>query len=359
VFDPGTYGSGIVDLRSDTVTRPSPAMRRVIAEAEVGDDVLGDDPTVIRLQEMIAEKLGKEAALYCSSGTQTNQIALSIQTSPGEEVIVEESAHMSINEVGAPGFLSGVILRAVRGDGGVIPFEEVESAYCGGHLHRRRTALLCIENTHNMAGGRIYPIEEMKRLYRFAGERGVRVHLDGARLFNASIATGIPVSQYAALADTVSICLSKGLGAPIGSCLAGTKADIEKALLVRKTLGGGMRQVGIIAAAGIYALENNVDRLAEDHENARLLADGLASISGIEINPRTVDTNIVIFDIHGLGITASRFCDILAESGVLLLPVGTTRVRAVTNLDVVRSGIEHALTQTEIIVPTVKSGRIS
>jgi threonine aldolase len=359
MVDHRKYVTGIIDLRSDTVTRPSLGMRRAIAEAEVGDDVLGDDPTAIKLQEMVAEILGKEAALYCSSGTQTNQIALYIQTSPGEEVILEESAHISINEVGAPGLLSGVVIRPVRGSGGVMPIEDVEAVYSEGSLHRRRTVLLCIENTHNMAGGRIYPLDGMEKLYQFARERGVRVHLDGARLFNASVVTGIPVSRYAALADTVSVCLSKGLGAPIGSCLAGTREDIEKALLLRKTLGGGMRQVGIIAAAGIYALENNVERLSEDHENAKLLAEGLCNVSGISIDPDDVETNIVIFEMSGLGMSAQQFTGLLAEKRVLALPVGRFHVRAVTNLNVVRSDIEEAIRKiTDIVrteVPGVKS----
>jgi len=343
------YQSGIVDLRSDTVTVPSPGMRRAIADARVGDDVFGDDPTVIRLQEMVAGILGKEDALYCSSGTQTNQIALHIQTSPGEEVIVEESAHISINEAGAPGLLSGVILRPVRGSAGVMPLEDVKARYCKGHLHRRRTALICMENTHNMAGGRLYPLDEMETLFSFAKVNGVRVHLDGARLFNASAVTGVPVSRYAALSDTVSVCLSKGLGAPIGSCLAGTREDMDRARLMRKTLGGGMRQVGIIAAAGIYALENNVERLRDDHDNARVLAEGLAAAGGFDITPADVETNIVIFGVSGLGVSPEVFTEVLADRGVLMLAVGRSSVRAVTNLNVTGSDIERALSKIRAI----------
>ncbi len=342
-MDTGTVYSAVVDLRSDTITKPSPEMRLAIAEAEVGDDVLGDDPTTNRLQRVVADLLGKEEALYCSSGTQTNQIALSTQVRPGEEVILDESAHIGINEVGAPGFLSGAVLRPVRGAAGVMPLEAVEELYSEGSLHRRRTALICVENTHNMAGGKIYPFEEMERIREFARERGVRVHLDGARLFNASVETGIPVDRYAALADTVSICLSKGLGAPIGSCLAGTREDIEAARLVRKTLGGGMRQVGLIAAAGIYALEHNVDRLREDHRNARTLAEGLSGLPGVEVDPGGVDTNIVIFDVSGLGLSAAGWCEILGGRGVLMLPVGTSRVRAVTNLHIRREAIDRSV----------------
>lgn len=344
------FSSGIIDLRSDTITRPSLGMRRAIAEAEVGDDVLGDDPTVNRLQEMVAELLGKEAALFCSSGTQTNQIAIYIQTDRGEEVIAEESAHLSMNEAGAPGLLSGVMIRPVRGSGGVMPIESVREAYSEGSIHRTRTALLCMENTHNRAGGRIYPLEEMEKLSGFAKEKGIRVHLDGARLFNASVETGIPVARYAALADTVSICLSKGLGAPVGSCLAGTREDIAKAHLARKQLGGGMRQVGIIAAAGIYALENNIERLVEDHENARALAKGLGRMPGIKINPEEVETNIVIFDVSGLGMDGLKFTELLNAKGVLTLPVGRNQVRAVTNLHIMRADIERALERIKEVI---------
>jgi threonine aldolase len=318
-------------------------MRRAIAEAEVGDDVLGDDPTVERLQAMVAGMLGKEASLYCSSGTQTNQLAVNTQTTPGDEVILEETAHISMNEVGAPGSLSGVILRPIKGVAGVIPFDAVEEMYSEGSLHRRRTALICVENTHNRAGGSIYPIEEMERLSLFARERGVRVHLDGARLFNASAETGIPVSRYAALADTVSVCLSKGLGAPIGSCLAGSREDIERARMVRKSWGGGMRQVGIIAAAGIYALEHNMVRLKEDHENARLLARGLSEIPGLSLDSAGVATNIVIFEVTKPGMDARRFTEVLRERGVLMLPAGRSQVRAVTHLHIERQHIERAL----------------
>jgi threonine aldolase len=325
-------------------------MRRAIAEAEVGDDVFGDDPTVIRLQEMVAELLGKEDALYCSSGTQTNQIALQIQTSPGEEVILEESAHISINEAGAPGLLSGVVLRSVKGSAGALPLGDVEELFCEGHLHRRRTALICMENTHNMAGGRIYPLDEMEKLYTFAKERGVRVHLDGARLFNAATVTGLPVSRYAALSDTVSVCLSKGLGAPVGSCLAGTGEAMERARLMRKTLGGGMRQVGVIAAAGIYALQENVDRLEEDHTNARQLAEGLAHMTGVDVEPSEVETNIVIFGVSGLGVSPAVFTEILADQGVFMLPVGKSNVRAVTNLNVTNRDITRALEKIRTIL---------
>lgn len=337
----------VVDLRSDTVTRPSEGMRRAMAEALVGDDVLGDDPTVEKLQAMVADLLGKEASLYCSSGTQTNQLAVNIQTTPGDEVIVEESAHVSMNEVGAPGSLSGVILRSVKGVAGVMPLEAVEEMYSEGSLHRRRTALICMENTHNRSGGRIYPFGEMERLSSFARERGVKVHLDGARLCNASVETGIPLSKYAALADTVSICLSKGLGAPIGSCLVGPRKEIERARLIRKSWGGGMRQVGIIAAAGIYALEHNAGRLKEDHENAKALARGLSKIPGISLDPAGVETNIVVFEVTVPGMSAHAFTEIIQRRGILMLPAGRTQVRAVTHLDIESRHIERALVVIE------------
>jgi threonine aldolase len=295
----------MIDLRSDTVTRPSDEMRRCISEAKVGDDVFGDDPTVNRLQDMVAEILGKEAALFFPSGTQSNQTAIRIQTSPGDEVVVEAGAHLYNFEGGAPAILSGVQFRPIVGNRGSINREQIEDVYSPGDLHRPPTALICLENTHNRAGGVVFPFDVMAEVSEFAGQRGIAIHLDGARLFNASISSGIDVKEYAGLADTVSVCLSKGLGAPVGSCLAAKREIIDRARRVRKILGGGMRQAGILAAAGIYALENNIKRLAEDHANARRLAEGIAGLQGLYVDPDSVETNIVLIQITTPGKTSA------------------------------------------------------
>ncbi len=318
-------------------------MREKIASAEVGDDVFGDDPTVNRLEELVAEMLGKEAALYFPSGTQSNQTAIKIHTSPGDEVIAEAGAHLYNFEGGAPGILSGVQFRPVEGSYGAITREQVGAAYCAGDLHRPPTGLIALENTHNRAGGMIFPVDAMKRISDFALEKGVPVHLDGARLFNASVASGVDVKEYARLADTVSVCLSKGLGAPVGSCLSGSRELIRKARRIRKILGGGMRQAGILAAAGIYALENNVQRLADDHTNARRLAAGLAELRGLEVEPDRVDTNIVIIRITRENSTSSDIVRKLRERDVLVVPFGVMTMRAVTHMDVFTADIDHAI----------------
>jgi threonine aldolase len=332
----------VIDLRSDTVTRPSPGMREAIFKAEVGDDVFGDDPTVIRLQEVLARMLGKETALFVASGTMANQVAINAHTQPGDEVIVERDCHTYNYEVAAHAVLSGVQLAPLEGRRGVLTAEQIEQAIRPDDVHLPRTSLICLENTHNRAGGTIYPIEEIRRIAQLAQERGLRMHLDGARLFNAMVASGIPAQEYAAPFDSVSICLSKGLGAPVGSMVAGRRDFIRRCHRYRKMYGGGMRQVGILAAAGIYALENNIQRLSEDHRNARLFAERVSNIPGIEIDMQTVQTNIVVMNIAGLGLGSLQTVEMLKKNGLLVVIFGPEKIRAVTHLDVDEEDILEA-----------------
>jgi threonine aldolase len=330
----------IVDLRSDTVTRPSPGMRRAIAEAEVGDDVLGDDPTVARLQERTAELLGKEAALFFPSGTQANQVGILLGSEPGTEVICERDAHIFHYEFAGAATWSGVQLRQVPTEDGVLTAELARGYVRPPSPHLPRTTLICAENTHNMAGGKVMPLEVLRGLRELARDHGLGLHLDGARLWNASAATGVPPAEYAALADTVMVSFSKGLGAPIGSALAGSAADMERAWTLRKRLGGGMRQVGILAAAVLYAFEHNLPRLAEDHARARRLAEFVDGLDGFRVVPP--ETNIVMIDIEQDGLSASDAVGFLEGCGVRLLATSARRLRAVTHLDVDDAGIERA-----------------
>lgn len=332
-----------IDLRSDTVTKPSDEMRKAMAEAEVGDDVFGDDPTVNRLQQMVAELLGKEDGLYVPSGSMSNAIALKSQTVPGNEIIIERFGHIVNYEVANAAVFSGLQTNMIDGINGVITREQVEPLIKAESLHSPGTRLICLENTHNRAGGTVFPLEEMKKLRALADERGIRIHLDGARLWNAHVATGIPLADYARLADSVSVCFSKGMGAPIGSCLCGSKELIDIARRVRKMLGGGMRQVGVIAAAAIYALENNIGRLADDHANARILAEGLAKFEGVTIDLDTVHTNIVIFDVTKSGMTAPQVSEKWNEKGVLSIPFSERKIRIVTHLNVTSEECERAV----------------
>ena len=332
-----------VDLRSDTVTRPTPAMRRAMAEAEVGDDVFEEDPTVRRLQERVAVMLGKEAALFVPSGTMANQVSIRTHTSPGDEVIVEADAHPVLAEVAAAAALSGVQFRTLPGDRGILRAEQVAGAIRLPDIHRPVSRLVCLENTHNFGGGTIYPLDEILRIHEVAERHGLAMHLDGARLLHACVATGIAPESYARPFDSVSLCLSKGLGAPVGSMIAGAGAFIQRARRNRKMYGGGMRQVGILAAAGIYALDHHVERLAEDHLHARLLAEAAAELPGISLNVDHVQTNIVIVDISPSGLQPAEAATRLRERGILVLPFGAGRLRAVTHLDVDREGIERAI----------------
>lgn len=332
--------NGAVDLRSDTVTRPSPAMRDAIARAAVGDDTLGDDPTVKALEERVAGLLGKDSALFFPSGVMANEIALAIHAPRGTEAIVETTSHFFDWELGAPAALSGVQLRPITGHGGLLDADLVRQAIRSRGLLLNRTALICLENTHNAAGGRILPIETMQAIHRVASEHGVPIHLDGARLWNASVASGTPEHEFAALADTVMVTLSKGLGCPVGSMLAGTADAMLEARRMRRRFGGTMRQAGLLAAAGLYALDHNRDRLADDHRRARRLAELTADIDGLEAVPP--ETNIVMFDIRRPGFDADTLVARLAERDVLLSVFTPTRIRATTHLDIDDAAIEAA-----------------
>ncbi len=331
----------MIDLRSDTVTRPSQAMRNFIAAADVGDDVYGEDPTVNLLEERVAELLGKESALYVPSGTMSNQIAVKTHTQPGQEVICEENCHIFNYEAGAPAFLSGVQLRPLSGEYGVLKLEDVEKAIRADNLHLPPTGLICIENTHNRAGGTIYPLNDMANLSQLAAQKGIPLHLDGARLLNAVMATGIPAKEWAMFADSISLCFSKGLGAPVGSVLVGNQDFIRKARKYRKILGGGMRQAGILAAACLFALDHNVDRLREDHENARLLADQLKSVPGIFIDLKQVQTNMVMIHVRHPRFNAVTLSQALLKEGLAANAVDSERIRAVTHLDFHREQVQQ------------------
>ena len=329
-----------IDLRSDTITEPDAGMRRALAEAEVGDDVFGDDPTINRLQERVAGMLGKEAALFVPSGTMANQIALRVLTVPGDQLICESDAHVYHYEAGGPAILSGLLVTRVEGDGGMPSWPGLAAALNPDDIHSAPPRLLCLENTHNRAGGRILPQAAVADVAGKARDRGLSVHLDGARLWNAHVASGLPLAELAAPADTVSVCFSKGLGAPVGSALAGDREVIERARRVRKIFGGGMRQAGILAAACIYALDHNLDRMAEDHAHARRLAEGLDNPALSFDHP--VDTNIVIFSVRPAA-AAPALLEHLAANGVLAVPFGAGGVRMVTNLMVGSGEIDRAL----------------
>ena len=330
-----------VDLRSDTVTEPTPAMRKAIAEAEVGDDVFSDDPTVLRLQEQAAEILGKEAAIYVPSGTMSNQIGVRLHCRPGDELICEEESHVYNYEQAGYTQLSGVSARPVEGDEGVLKVEQLQSVIRPDDEHQTRTRLVCLENTHNRAAGRILPYDGVEEICDWAHENELRTHLDGARLFNAVVGSGIPADRWARHFDTVSVCFSKGLGAPVGSALAGSKELIGEARRHRKLFGGGMRQVGIIAGAALYALENNIDRLAEDHANAQIIADAVRSAEGLKLDPEQVDTNIIFIKVDPWLGTAAQFVDALENEGVRALALAADLVRLVTNLHVSEEGAQR------------------
>jgi threonine aldolase len=323
-----------IDLRSDTVTKPTAAMREAMARAEVGDDVYGEDPTVIALQEKVAHLLGKEAALFVPSGSMANQIALAVHTRPGDEVLIGEGAHCMAFESGAGPALAGVQFHEI-GDGGLFGAAEVEAAIHPDNHHFAPTTLVCVENTHNRGGGTCFPLSECEDIATISRKHGLRLHLDGARLLNAATTLGRSARALAAPFDSASLCLSKGLGAPVGSLIAGTKDFVHRAHRRRKMMGGGMRQAGILAAAGIYALDHHVERLADDHKNARRFAEALARAPGVDLTLAGVETNIVIWDLKPeVPMDAAQFVSRAREKGLLLNPIAARRLRAVTHLDV-------------------------
>lgn len=342
-----------IDLRSDTVTKPTPEMRRAMYEAEVGDDVYGEDPTVNRLEERAAELLGKEAALLVPTGTQGNQVAVLTHTRRGQEVIVEAESHVYLYEVGGIAALANCQVRPIPGVRGAMDPAAVEAAIRAENVHFPRTGLICLENTHNRSGGCVLPPENVAAIAAVAHRHGIPVHLDGARIFNAAVALGRPAAELVAPVDSVMFCLSKGLAAPVGSLLVGSRAFIAEARRYRKLLGGGMRQAGVLAAAGLVALEMMIDRLAEDHANARRLAEGLAEVPGLKVDLETVQTNMVMVDIVDERWTARALVEALRREGVLCNDTGPRRIRLVTHKDVTAADIELAL---DAIARTVKAG---
>ncbi|HTD22405.1 MAG TPA: low-specificity L-threonine aldolase [Terriglobales bacterium] len=334
---------GVVDLRSDTVTKPSPEMRRAMAEAEVGDDVYGEDPTVNRLEQRAAEIFGREAAIFVPSGTMGNQIAIKIHTHHGQEIICEERAHILNYEMAMLAHFSGCVPRPIHGEDGILTWGEIKKRISPKIYYRAQTGLISLENTHNMAGGTVYPQEVTDEICDRAHEIGLPVHLDGARIFNAAAALGKPVREITKKFDSVMFCLSKGLGAPVGSLLAGSRNLIEQARVYRKALGGGMRQAGILAAAGLIALEKSPARLHEDHENAKFLAEGLAEIRGIQIAPAKVKTNILVFDISGTGMSSDEMTRKLAAKNIFASGISAQAIRLVTHVDVDRAACARAL----------------
>ncbi len=331
----------VIDLRSDTITKPCQAMRQAMANAEVGDDVLEADPTVAKLEEFTAEILGMEASIFVPSGTMSNQLAVRCLTEPGDEIIMEENSHCYFYEAGAPAALSGVSCRLIGGRNGIFSACDVQMALRPANIHFLPTKAVLLENTHNRGGGAVWPVDAVKEVSEFARSRGLKMHMDGARLWNASAASGVSESEYAKYFDTVNVCFSKGLGAPVGSALAGPKDIIERARRFRKQFGGAMRQSGIIAAGALFALEKNRERLREDHDNARMLAEGLARIEGLEIDLDTVQTNIIV--VKAKNMLAEPLVNRLAEKGVWVLPVSGYAIRAVTSLAVNADDIQAAV----------------
>lgn len=332
----------MIDLRSDTLTRPTPGMRAAIGAAEVGDDVFGEDPTVRRLEEQTADLLGKEAALFVPSGTMGNQLGVRVHCTAGDEFLCEAECHILNQEQAASAQFFGVYGRPVAAEGHLLTVGHLEDKIRPDDVHYARTRMVCLENTHNRGGGRVLPFSEVEKISAWATANGLARHLDGARLFNAVVASGISAKDWAACFDTVSICFSKGLGAPVGSALVGPRDLIKQARRLRKALGGGWRQAGLLAAAASYALDHHVERLAEDHANAQILADAIRQSDSLRLVPPQVDTNIVIFEIEPSLGTAAEFCKKLGEQNVGMFPFGKYRVRAVTHLDVTAEQVTQA-----------------
>ena len=343
----------VIDLRSDTVTRPTAGMRAAMASAEVGDDVLDHDPTVERLERRIAEIVGKEAALFVPSGTMANQIAVRAHCPPGSEVILDRGSHVLNFEAGASAALSGVAFQPLDGTRGILDPDEVRRAVRPPVPHCPQTSLVWAENTHNLAGGNVWPQDTLDAVVAVATDAGLPFHLDGARIWNAAAATGLSPARIARDADSVSVCISKGLGAPVGSLVAGTRRFIDGCWVHRKRFGGGMRQSGILAAAGLWALDHHVDRLGEDHANARWLAEQLAKLPGIRVDLAATVTNIIVFDVAATGRTPVDLAKSAEAAGVKVVPFGATTLRAVTHLDVTRADVERAAAVlTSVLAPT-------
>jgi threonine aldolase len=333
----------ILDFRSDTITRPTTAMRAAMASAEVGDDVFGDDPSVNRLQQVIAERLGKESAVFVASGTMSNLIAVRVHCKPGDELICEAGCHIYNYEQGGYAQINGISARPVQGENGVLKLDQLVDLIRPANAHYVRTRLVTLENTHNRGGGKIQPYGIVQDICRWARDHGLRTHLDGARLFNAVVATGIEAPRWAEHFDTVSVCFSKGLGAPVGSALCGPKELIAEAVRHRKVLGGGMRQAGVLAAGALYALDHHVERLAEDHLNARRLAQGIRQIENIRLMSDQIDTNMIFFRVDPAWGTAEEFSEKLKKHGLLMLATSPTNIRAVTHLDVNAAAVDRAV----------------
>jgi threonine aldolase len=343
----------LIDLRSDTVTRPTPGMRQAMMEAEVGDDVFGDDPTVKRLEARTAERLGKEAAIYVPSGTMANQIAVGIHTRPGDELLCASNSHVYVWEAGGIARLSGVTARTFAGDSGLLSVDDLAEAIRPDDIHYVKTRLVWLENTHNRGGGRIQSLESIDEIRHWAREHRLAMHLDGARLMNAVVATGRPARDWAQHFDTVSICFSKGLGAPVGSALAGSAESILKARQLRKLFGGGMRQVGVIAAGALYALENHIDRLAEDHANAQVLAEAFKATEGFALESGAVQSNLVWVKVDPALGTAAEVASYFRSRGILVAALGAQVIRACTHLDVSREDVAHAANVIRHIEPAM------
>jgi len=347
----------VVDLRSDTVTLPTQEMLEAIRTAELGDDVYGEDPTVNRLEELAAKKMGKEAALLTTSGTQANLASVMSQTERGDEVILEAHAHMYSHEVGAFSVIGGLVPRLVTGHMGVMTPQDIEVVLRQPNIHFPPTKLICIENTHNYAGGTVWSPSQIKAICDFAKTRGLKVHMDGARIFNAAVAQNIDVRELTRYVDTLMFCLSKGLSAPVGSLVVGSRSLVDSARRYRKMLGGGMRQAGIIAAPGIIAIEKMIDRLKDDHENAKLLARGLSKIDGISLDLDYIQTNIVRYDVSGLGIAAIEWAARLRDLGVKAGAQEAGRVRMVTHRGIDKEDIEYTLEVAEKVAKQIREKR--
>jgi len=346
-----TTSAPVADFRSDTVTRPTPNMRQAMADAEVGDDVFGDDPTVKQLEELAAERFGKDAALFVPSGTMANLIAIKLHTNPGEEVFLEELAHSYNFEVGGAAQFAGVMTRPLPSDKGKIDPALIARLARPGDLHAPRSALLIVENTHNFHGGRIVPLEHLKALRQVTQTKGLALHIDGARLWNAIVATGIDAATWGKQCDSLMFCLSKGLGAPVGSMLVGDEQFVQEARRVRKVLGGGMRQVGVLAAAGLLALEHGPDDMRQDHAYAKQLAEGMAAIEGCTLDPRTCETNILFLTTEAGAPSYGPIAAGLEEQGIRAVAIGELGIRFVVHRDLDSGAIERCLKALERLIP--------